>query len=546
MIKVLYEDIPYGIDTDVSANQTQSISNLTELDFGTTVSKVATLESNAWVLDGSFILPSNSLQRYYWNKYTSNNNGEYVDYPTLTIELDAVASATGITFEFEDYYTFEITWKLNGTTQRVLECTNTELSYFVSAYVDGFNYIQIKFKKSKYANRLLKIDNVVIGRLLTLTGEDIVSASAVSEVNSISTELAIDTFDIEFKDFYNRTFDFQSRQKMTVKMNDNLIGVYYVNEATRNSKRDYAISCVDLVGLLDTANYMGGIYTNITVQQLIADIINDNSVTIDATSDILSTQLSGYLPICTKREALNQVAFATGCAITTYGVDGLKFLNMSTQIESTIATTRVFTGASVDTTQRISYVSLSSHSYALGDTKQIFKDTVTGTQTITHSSPYANYTISGGTIVASGANYITVTGTGAEVTINGTEYVDNVVVITKTNPKTNQVHKNNIIEITDATLVNATNVNKVLDLVYDYYLNLDTLKETIIANDNFAGQRVISQNPFGEFISGYITKMNLRFTRNVYADIEIVGSVMGLETVAPIVNTFYIGESLWI
>ena len=321
--------------------------------------------------------------------------------------------------------------------------------------------------------------------------------------------------------------------------------MYFIDTSKRSSRIDYEVSCIDSIGVLDTASYYGGIYSNKNARTLIAEVVG-NDADVDYTN--VSGTITGYLPICSKRDALNQIAMALNLVVTTYGTDKIAFYPLATEQESVINEDRIFSeGDNVETSSRVSAVNITYHTYALDSTStQAYTGTINGTSTVTFNEPYGNLSISGGTLVSSGANYATVTASGT-VTITGKKYIDNKVVATRLNPRTSVQDKNNIIEITDATLINANNVNSVLDNVYNYSLFLSKIHQSIIVDGEYPRKMVSSVNAYGNRVFGYITKMDLSFTRNTYAEIELVGNEVDKSThVSPRTNTMQSGEEIWL
>ena len=90
------------------------------------------------------------------------------------------------------------------------------------------------------------------------------------------------------------------------------MGTYYLQEAaTDGNVTD--VTCTDLLGVIDGTEYMGGLWLDgITVGDLVSDIMASAGVSdlYELDADIARITLKGYLPICTHRAALQQVAFA--------------------------------------------------------------------------------------------------------------------------------------------------------------------------------------------------------------------------------------------
>lgn len=81
----------------------------------------------------------------------------------------------------------------------------------------------------------------------------------------------------------------------------------------------------------------------------------------------------------------------------------------------------------------------------------------------------------------------------------------------------------NVVQITDATLVNASNVAEIAQRVFDYYDQRDTLQVKIKVDEETCGGRCRTSTPFGGTISGVITSMNLILSNTIAANIELHG-----------------------
>jgi hypothetical protein len=88
--------------------------------------------------------------------------------------------------------------------------------------------------------------------------------------------------------------------------------------------------CIDLLGILDSLTYKGGIWLSpIAMGDLIADILQEVNVAFVIDPDLYSFPITGWIPICSYREALQQIAFAAGASVISARQGGfLKFGKM--------------------------------------------------------------------------------------------------------------------------------------------------------------------------------------------------------------------------
>ena len=165
-------------------------------------------------------------------------------------------------------------------------------------------------------------------------------------------------------------------------------------------------------------------------------------------------------------------------------------------------------------------IRLTTHTYQpSAETQEIYNETLSGTAEIVFSEPYHDLSVSGGTVVKSGANYVVVSGTGAKVTIVGKKYIHNTSQILKENPDI--VFNKNIKEVTDATLINAQNADQAIDRIYRYYMRAESVTGDVLLKDKVVGQRVEIDTGYDGKKSGVIESVDYSFGNAIKAKVTI-------------------------
>ena len=178
---------------------------------------------------------------------------------------------------------------------------------------------------------------------VTFTGADIKSVTLVEEFDPLSATLPIDTLELVL---YSTDTDFsiinpstpydvlENRQPMVVYevsgTSQVLIGQFYLDTWENVSDTLIKFNCIDLLGLLDTLTYKGGIWLSpIAMGDLITNILSEVNIASAIDPDLYSFPITGWIPICSYREALQQIAFAAGASVTGARQGGfLKFSKM--------------------------------------------------------------------------------------------------------------------------------------------------------------------------------------------------------------------------
>lgn len=217
---------------------------------------------------------------------------------------------------------------------------------------------------------------------------------------------------------------FQRTLPFSIYRNDVLFGRFFIDTSTSNAKKTlYKLKVSDEIKTLENQTYLGGIYNNVTMADLVADIMGDISYTLDQT--VSQYTISGYLPIMNKREALRQVAFCTNTYVNTSRDDVISIKPLPTTASRNVLPSEI---VSIETTQNnittqieLLTTTLVTKKYQNAD--DIYEGRINGkTITILFDNPMYDLSITGGTIIDSNCNYAIIQGTASTTTLQGKEY----------------------------------------------------------------------------------------------------------------------------
>lgn len=439
-IKIQYENIPRGImaGSTTTGNDPQSIVNFDDFKTIRNVPKYATLEQGRNLLDGSFInVPANTNYGYV-SSIITDSNGDFAEDIIITRTYNMNYSSAGIYFEF-DYYTddhpstFNVKWYRDTTLLEDQTYTCDNAQYFCSTPVVAYNKIVATFSNMTKASRLLKIYNIYDGISRNFFNEEIQNLEIIEDLNANSEAIAINeaTVDLIPNDttgvFFQRTLPFK------IYRGDDLYCYFFINKSSSNyNNTKYSIRVDDLIHVLDGQTYLGGIYNGTTASSLIADILGDLPYTLDAS--LGSKTITGYLPICTKREALSQVAFCINAKIDTSRSENIVIEPLSTTVARTITDAEIL---DIQVTQENivtqNVLNVDTIYQKTASAEDLFNGAISGTQYITFDEPKYNLVATNCTIQASGANWCILTGSSANAKLTGKAYEHSMSTYTKSN-----------------------------------------------------------------------------------------------------------------
>lgn len=548
-LEVEYIDAPSGAQESGKVESTGAQTFSSNVLDGSSGYPIATLEDGVWKLDGTMRIMENKPHDIGWWSYDmSDAAGLFTSNPKITIIFPVSFSATGLTFTFSPstgQYCSElkISWYSRQILLKETVARPDSSLWVLEELVEGFDRIVIEIVKTSNPFQFAKIEKIMIGQSVRFGRNDIVSATISSEADHKLCELTVDAMKLEIHDRKHRKLLPQENQRIELHQNGQLVAVQYIKDSQRESPYFYTLSCESAIGLLED-NFLGGMYGSVMLETLVKEIVGD--IRYEISPDFKGTKVSGYLPVCSRREALQQVAFAVGALITTYGTDAIKLNKLPESVSGSFGGSDIFTGAKVTTSKKYAKVEVARHSYTKSEeTEQVVNgEYISGENVlITFNDPHYNYAISGGTITGSGANWVTVTANGP-VSISAKKYIHNTVMQSRRNQFATLSEQSNVLTVDGATLVTAENATEVLNRLYDASTLTNTLKEEVVIKDQSCGNRVSSLNPWGTQTRGFITSMSSTYTQNGQTSyITIQGVEVETEGVYYYAGELYSGDT---
>lgn len=485
-VKIVYKDIAVGADEDaqVSSTNAADFSNLQLLPFGVEPKPVATLEVDQWSLDGTR-KTRESQTLGFWSTTLSGEDGKFTSPPSIKVIFDEQYTSLGVTLRFDtstgDYCDMvTVVWMKADTVLDTKTFYPDNASYFCENTVVAYDSVEFTFHSTNVPYRFAKVTQILFGVERTFDLDELRNVKATQEVNVTSSEVAINTLDFTLDSRSNVEYMFQLKQPVLAYNGQLLIGTYYISSSSRSAQNLYSVSCEDAIGVLDEETIPAAMYTGYSVKTALEEVIGGH-FPLELDDEYITSTLNGYIPSCTRREALQQVAFSLMAIVDTSGTNSIRVFKPNLNDPKEIPTSRIYTGGSVETDAIVTAVKVTAHSYATS-------------------------------------------GSGDDtVEVNGTKYYHNTQVITINNPDVTATDKQNVIEVTDATLVNMENVQQVAQYLYDYYMRRNRQSIKIVVDQERPGDYVKTTSPWMTNITGHITRMDLTLSGIAAADCEVIG-----------------------
>ena len=251
-----------------------------------------------------------------------------------------------------------------------------------------------------------------------------------------------------------------------------------------------------------------------------------NSISYDA--GVADYHIFGWIPAGTKREALQQLLFASSANLIKdeYGKPVFTWLNYR-GLATTIENGRNYIGGSWDYSEKANEVDITEHTFlydeeenqvTLFDNTEDF-DAASGLLLIFSQAP-----VNVSTLVTTGTLRLLVVNPNCAVisgrgTLSGIPYkhIENIV-----HKKSDTGVPGKTVSVSSATLVSQKNSETVLDRLFEYFTKKESFTKSIVHNGERCGTKYRLTNPFNETSEGIMTQMNFNVSGIVKADCEFV------------------------
>lgn len=478
---VLYKDVAPLAEADAtpSATGAESFSDPSLLPYGTETPESITAELNRWLLDGEHSVVDESTVGF-WSEDVSGADCTLASPPVIDIAFSEQHSCLGLTLTFDEIANewcsaLNIVWYQGDTVLADVDFNPTSTTYFCKQSVIAFDRIVITLNETSLPYSRARLTHIVFGLYRRFDMAELRSAKIIHQTDLLSAELPVSTLDMLLDSDDDVEFMFQLKQPMEAWNNDNLLGVFYIDEYKRTAPSLYKIGCYNAIGILDETPFDGGYYSDASALELLATIIGAD---FELETSVEDVRLSGIIQSGTRREALQQVLFAAGWLCATDGGPTMRIFSTD-EVLAGIGRDRVYTGVSSSVAAITTEVRVTAHTYA--------------------------ESANGG------------------VEVGGVQYADTETVYTVKNPNVTANDKQSVIEVRDATLVSTSNGQAVAQRVYDYYTMRQTDSAKIVWKGERLGDYVSLPTAWNTTHAGYIQKMTITLSNTVAADVETIG-----------------------
>lgn len=536
-VKVVYGD--YAVDAK-------------EVYFTPTFEGTHTLTFDADINQLRRNVDTNNAIAHLCHGYFMDGTGEYVaeDYETTDYGLwfeslpvtiawtsEVAITSSGFTFTFDvgrNVYPdgVNIKWYQGETLLDEKDFAPDNAYYFCQNKIENFTKAVITLSATRTTYLLpYKLFAIDFGQGHTFQGDELKSVTFTQQVDNIAQELPINTLDFTIRS--NGVFAFAEKQATKLYINNALIQNTYISSFTQKNRKEWEIKTQDYVSVLEDTQFKGGRYTDKKASELIAEILAVANVPYEITGIEDTETVTGWIPWCSCRQALQLVLFAVGANADTSFTNILKIYKFTDTVKTDIPLNRIRQGQKFKTSAVVTKVSLAAHEYIQNPEQEKQKALYTVENAVkdqTHLVKFNNPIISATTGIGvrfwneetqaydgttwAEPNYVKfqTTATG-ERKVNGFELSDEMEIRSKENPLKLANSTENEILIDDESLISENNIDNVLDLCYNHYMKNETCTMKIEDSSNTfkVGDVITYATEFKGIKTGRVLKIKSKY-----------------------------------
>lgn len=459
------------------------------------------------LLDGNGVGVDEEENVGIWSKELSDADGYFAQ--PIYFELDGGGerfALKALTFTFDvlnDIYPTEILVQLfDGRISLGTKYFFPNASVYCCEIFDeikAFTRAAILVYSMNMPNARLKIYSIDYGKTVVFSGKDLRNVKIIQEVNPISSEISINTADFTI-DGGAKGINFQKKQGFKVYFNGEMLSKTFAKRINRRSETVWDVSTEDYIGMLEVSPFYGGIYNGEKASNLIKSVFNSAHVPYLMDGVVDDIPLFGYIPSTNCREALMQIAFAAALVVDTTNSGVVRIFQIQDfNKKKRIPLSRVLGQQTFASDEKPTAVELVYHSYAEDAEISVAYDAqesgVGHNIFVAFPQPLHHLEVENGEITQSGSNYAIINAEEGCL-LTGKTYKHTETVQTKKREDLLAGELEKTVSIASATLVSRYNVDKLIDLCYNYIVN------NVDVNFKVVEGRELQKTLFGSAIYG--------------------------------------------
>lgn len=357
----------------------QTGSSVEQLKDGVMPYDYASLELNEYVTsEPKKLAPLNSKLGLISNSVTDANGynvGSDVNGAYILIDLNGTFSFSGVTLGFVNACK-QVRITYFDSQNIAIKNQSFEVSKeleFLGFVAESVRYVKINLWGTQKPYHFLGVNRIDLGQLRIFDVTNLVDANITTHFDVDGSTLQYDVAELTiFTGKNENDYLFQKKQPIVYKdANGNVLHKFYIDKGESDDGYTVDLTAYDSIYLLED-EYLGGIYgfevnnsivaPTTTYKTLIDDIMQDTDVSYKIDADIENLEIKGYIPVCTKRKALELLCKGTNTRVFKRNGD-LYFKHIEKSLDTSYDETQIVENPTVKKNTKVSKLTVIEHEY---------------------------------------------------------------------------------------------------------------------------------------------------------------------------------------
>ena len=518
-------------------------------------------ELNQSILDGSLtdFYQEEQTNIAFFSNQVSDENCRFQSV-WVQADLPQKQNFIGITLDFGEFFPKKVTVEYFKDNLRMLHKTIDEIDnswIYFNLHGKEINKVKVNFDESWAPFQYANLQEFIFGNVIEWTSDDIISANFQEETDIISKVLPNNTLNLVI---YSKDDDFNvlnprssyeyllPGQKFKIKgkiyeiddetheiqvQKDFQIGEFFLDSWESLYNKQIKFNLISPLAQLDKTKfkksrmYTGQGFDN--AYQIFEEIFLDaNFADYKIDESLRNTYLSGYIPVCSHKQAIHQVAFACGCMVYDNRKSKIVIEPFDSSFSQEIQSSEIFDPITVKRKETVTGLTVTVHNFKLKSSREeVFKGYLEqGTKEIILNNPcvYIQSSSNKVEIQEQGINYVILEVLeNGEYSLTGLKYEDLSYKYTKEIFDDFSIKKNNL-EIDKAMLINPNNVEFLSEKWISYFrmYNL-SIEFKFISNGQKTGQNLTFIDSDGHLFTGALIRQNIDIGKGFLSSCYLLG-----------------------
>lgn len=212
-----------------------------------------------------------------------------------------------------------------------------------------------------------KLSNVFSGRIIHFSSTNISSCNIIEQIDPISETIPYGVCDFTLSSDDDIIYSEDEQKSIEVYHDGEFLGLFFIDSVKNLGGEKYQITSHDIIGELDKYQFIGDVYTETLVIDLISAIhsaagLPDLTLS-DLPADSSTAKIQGHIPVSSCRDALQMILQAAGWYADASRFFTINYKKRATATSQTVKSSCVAEGFNIELDNQTVRILVTSHDF---------------------------------------------------------------------------------------------------------------------------------------------------------------------------------------